>query len=272
MRACLRVLPLALLLGCNTQLWPGPMQSRSPLPPGVDGNTDPGTADVLLLRHADPVELRRPPSTTAFPLTFFRKRQRVGAGSWVHCGAGGRAELLWTADGANTIVFDHTVCRLGNPDLGEPTLRFSTLTRVELELSPGAVVELPGGTELSGPPDGATGPYLVEQVYDEILRVFNRSKQPAYVAYRDAHIALAAGERIDLPLLGVGSAPFDLGGPPREVESAGLRGELYGAVELVEDASGLRASASGPGHLRGNGVVVALDAGGGAALLPLSGP
>ncbi len=270
MRVLVPVAALFLCLACNTQRWPGPMKSPDPLPPGVDAGVVSGPADVILYRHADPVQLRRPPSMTPFPLTFYSKRERIRSGSWVYCGAGGRAELLWAADGANLIVFDEAILRLGDPKQGEPDVRFSILTRAEISLASGAVVELPGGSQLSGPVGEDTGPYLVERIYEEIMRLFNRSKRPAYLSFRDSRLVLAPGERVDLPLLEAGGTPFDLGGPPKEVQSAGISGALFGNLTFASDDTGLRATASGPGVLSGNGVAVDLVAGEEATLLPLA--
>ncbi len=263
---------VALLVGsaCNTQIWPKPMvQAVDPLPPGVLANTTPGQTEVLLIRHADPVQVRLAGSQGAFPLTHYRKRQRVWAGTWMHCGAGGRAELLWVSDGATVVVFDEALCSVGDLERGEPSVRFETLTRAEIELAPGALVQLPGGSLLSGPPTEPTGPYLVQHIYDEMLRVFNQSRSPAYLAFREERITLGPGERIDLPLLGEGGAPFQLGGPPVEIESAGIRGAAYGDLTVLPESAGIRARSQGEGRLVGNGVIVHLAAGEEAALLDL---
>lgn len=263
MRTAAALLGLAAALGagaCRTQLWPRPMTALSdPLPAGIDADVAPGPTEVLLLRHADPVLVRRAESPTGFPLTYRRKDQRIRSSTWVHCGAGGRAEIVWPPYDAKVLLIGEAVCRVGEPQRGEPALRFLTVERLEIELGPGAVVELPGGCVLSGPPDAPTGPYLVERTYEEVLRVFNRSKGPAFVAYRDASIALAPGERVDLPCLGAGTAPFDPGGLARSAEAAGIRGEAFGEATLTAEGDGLRAD--GAGLARAVGVGVRLERG-----------
>jgi hypothetical protein len=253
---------LLVLGACRTQLWPAPMTVPvDSLPPGVDADTPPGLIEILVYRHADPVQVRRPESPTAFPLTFYRKTQRMQSGAWVHVGAGGRAELLWPADGSKMILLDEGVCRIGEPGRGEPDVTLEIVTRAEINLSRGAVIELPGGSLLSGPPDEPTGPYLVQHFYEELIRVFNQSKAPAYLSFRDEQIVLAAGERIDLPLLGAGGSPIDLGGLPAELSGGGLEARAYGVMETIDHPTGLHLRARSPGLVMGHGIVMRLAPG-----------
>jgi hypothetical protein len=270
---------LPVLGGCAThlfrptQLWPRPMAvAEDPLPRGIDADTPPGLVEVVVFRHADPVQVRRPESPTAFPLTYYRKKQRMQSGAWVHVGAGGRGEVFFPADGAKLVLIDDSVCRIGEPSRGEADIRLEVLTRAEIDLSPGAVVQLPGGSLLSGPPDGKTGPYLVQHFYEELIRVFNQSKAPAYLAFRDERIELAAGERIDLPLLEAGGEPIDLGGPPTEWTGAGLTARAYGVVEPIEESAGLALRATSPGVVLAQGVAVRLRPGDEVAFLGLGPP
>ena len=101
----------------------------------------------------------------------------------------------------------------------------------------------------------------MQHVYEELLRVFNQSRTSAYLAFRDDQIEIAAGERIDLPLLEAGGGPIDLGGPPIELTAGGLSAQAYGLVETVDDADGLRLRAVGPGIVLSQGVAVRLTSG-----------
>ena len=251
--------PLLLVsLGCRTQLWPGPMENVSdPLPKGVDADTPAGLVEVMVYRHADPVQVRLPESPTAFPLTFFRKNRRMNSGAWVHCGAGGRAEVLWPSDGAKVLLYDNGICRIGEPTRGEPAVRFESLTRVELTLSPGAITELPGGSLLTGPPDAKAGPYLVQRIYNELIRIFNQSGEPAYLRFREEEIVIGPGERVDIPLLEAGGSPIDLGGAPREVAGGRIKGVLYGNLEVESEDGGMRLrSLDGTGIVLSQGLAI----------------
>ncbi|MFT5287211.1 MAG: hypothetical protein ACI8TQ_003392 [Planctomycetota bacterium] len=266
------LIPVLLLVsGCRTQLWPGPMVNTiDPLPKGVDSDTPAGLVEVLVYRHADPVQVRRPESPTAFPLTFFRKNRRMHSGAWVHCGAGGRAEVLWPTDGARVLMYDDSVCRIGEPSRGEPAVRFEHLTRAEITLSPGAITQLPGGAQLSGPPNSEAGPYLVQQVYSELLRIFNQSGEPAYLRFREDEIVIGAGERVDIPLLGAGGSPIDLGASPREIRVGWRRGQVYGDVEVTDESGRMRLSSpSGRGVVMTQGIALRLKRGDSALLLDL---
>ncbi len=251
--------PLLLFSGaCRTQLWPGPMENVSdPLPAGVDSDTPAGLVEVLVYRHADPVQVRLPESPTAFPLTFFRKNRRMNSGAWVHCGAGGRAEILWPTDGAKILLHDNGVCRIGEPSRGEPAVRFEELTRAEISLSPGAITELPGGSQLTGPPDSPAGPYLVRRIYNELIRIFNQSGAPAYLRFREEEIVLGPGERIDIPLLEAGGAPIDLGGAPRSIEGGRIEGVVYGNLGVESEGGGMRIrSVDGSGIVLSQGLAI----------------
>jgi len=255
----LALAPLLLLAAsCRTQLWPGPMENISdPLPKGVDADTPAGLVEVLVYRHADPVQVRLPESPTAFPLTFFRRNRRMNSGAWVHCGAGGRAEVLWPTDGARVLLFDNSVCRIGEPTRGEPAVRFEELTRAELSLSPGAITELPGGSLLTGPPDSKAGPYLIQQIYSELLRIFNQSGAPAYLRFREVEIVIGPGERVDIPLIEAGGAPIDLGGAPRAIAGGRIRGVVYGNLDFESDAGGMRIrSVDGTGIVLSQGLAI----------------
>ena len=228
-----------------------------PLPAGVDSDTPAGLVEVLVYRHADPVQVRLPESPTAFPLTFFRKNRRMNSGAWVHCGAGGRAEILWPTDGAKILLHDNGVCRIGEPSRGEPAVRFEALTRAEISLSPGAITELPGGSQLTGPPDSPAGPYLVRRIYNELIRIFNQSGAPAYLRFREEEIVLGPGERIDIPLLEAGGAPIDLGGAPRSIEGGRIEGVVYGNLGVESEGGGMRIrSVDGSGIVLSQGLAI----------------
>jgi hypothetical protein len=247
-----------LLVGCyaQTQRFPAPMVGGPrPLPPGVAETYAAGPEEVTVVRHGDPIHLRRPGEGASFPLHFYRKQARVNAGSWVLSAAGGMAELLFARD-TRIVVRGESVVVIGSPSRGEPVVYMLESERVELTLSEGDYVELLGGSRLTA----AGGPFVVEHGVDEVLVVRNRSTGTGTIAYREALIELAPGEVVHLPLL-------ESSGRPRQVDpafqalSAG-GGELLalGAVELVGGAPG-RLRASGEHELRGHGLVLRLDPG-----------
>ena len=90
---------------CNTQRVPAPMdRPEGFLPVGLGTDYVPGPQEVVVLRHGDPVSVRRPGSIAGFPLTFHQKRLRVGSGGFVLSGRGGRAEVLWPGTDRKSVV------------------------------------------------------------------------------------------------------------------------------------------------------------------------
>jgi hypothetical protein len=281
-----RPLFLALLLlgaGCypetpvlwKTQRLPRPMRSTAdPLPPGTLERYPPGPEEVVVLRHADPVQIRPAGMPSSFPMPFYRKQARANSGTWVFCGAGGRLEVNWPSGSA--IVLDgRGTAVIGSPSRGEPTLVMYELSRARIMLAPEDRVALLGGSLLTidAVPEGETGtgrggPFVVEHVSEEIVRLINRSKRPCNLRFREAPFRIEPGESIDLPLL-------EIGGDPRQPEAGfqTLPGgiEVRGAVEIVSGPDGDRLRAAGDHEMHGFGVRVRLDEGEEADFLDLDG-
>ena len=251
-----------LCAACSTQRWPGPMEpEEEPLPPGARDLYAPGPEQVSVVRHADPVQVGRAGDAAGFPLAFFRKVERVTAGAWVYVGAGGRAELLWPADGTTAVLYNTCNVVIGEPSRDEPTLIFRTITRARLVLTPEDRVELLGGAILRGDPVEESGPFLLDKIGPEILRVQNQSKRMATVAFRDQDIVVSPGQLVDLSVL-----PDEAGGTRPVQEAPGL--ERYetrafgvstrGPVAAEDLGSGLSLSALGENEVRGQGLQLEL--------------
>jgi hypothetical protein len=188
---------------------------------------------------------------------FYAKRQRVPVGSLVRTGAGGRAELLWGADATSLVLFDEGRATLGDPEAGEPVLRLQAVSHAVLVLTPEDRIVLPGGAELVGAREEATGPFFLEQK-GRVLRLTNQSKSSASVAYRSAVSELGPGESIDLPSLSSGSAPLDA--PAELLQGAGITAHFDGPLEREADGAGLGLLALGAASIQALGVKVRLEA------------
>jgi len=184
------------------QRLPGPLllpEESAPAPaPAAPGTPSP---TVTVQRDSDPVWIRRPGERGDYPLAFYSKRERVPVGSLVRTGAGGRAEVLWSPDATALALFDEGRITLGDTERDEPVMRFHSVTRALLSLTPEDRVELVGGPELVGDSLSTTGPILLESVPGSILRVTNQSKLLTRIRFRAEHLELGPGESIDLPIL-----------------------------------------------------------------------
>jgi hypothetical protein len=222
----------------DTQRWPGPMAAtRDPLLPGVNQLHPPGIEEVLVVRHADPVQIQPAGQPAAFPLFFYDKQRRVNAGSWVFSAPGGRAELIWPS-GANLLLFGRCTGVVGSPARGEPVFTFREVEVAQLNPRPGERYELLVGAVL----DADEGPFRLERRENGVLRVRSQAKVPASILYRDETLRLDPGEVLDLPLLDVLGRPAvpltgvtRVPGPGFEVAYAG-EAEVWvreGVVTLV---------------------------------------
>jgi hypothetical protein len=250
-----------LLGACSTQRWPAPMratsEAREPLPSVAQGPTE-----VLVMRHADPVEVRPIPGGGSWPLYFYAKKERLRSGASVLTGAGGRAEILWPGRSASFLLIGEAVCEIGEPTRDEPALALRGLSNARVFLTPDLRVRLLGGSVLSGDPGvDRVGPIFLEHRDSDVLRVHNQAKTRCTIEFRDERIDLGPGQVVDLALLGAGGDPFELAesassiGPPAQGLSAS------GSVEAVQERGGLRLLASGPARVQGRGQVVQLAAG-----------
>ena len=264
------------LCGCyiKTQRLPAPMRSRvDPLPPGTRDDYPPGPEEVVVVRHADPVQLRPAGLTSSYPLHFHNRQTRANSGSWVFCGAGGRLEVLWPS-GGTILFFDRCTGIVGSESRGEPLFLFEEVDRARLSLRPGERVRLLGGAELSVPSAEDEleirlgGPYVIEHLRPEVLRITNRGKSVCDVAYREEVFRLDPGHVLDLPLLAVGCDPLQVD-PGFQTLPGGV--EIRGQVQILDDDRGTRLRAVGDHELRGYGVKVRLDEGEEALFIDLAG-
>ena len=253
------------LSGCfiNTQRFPKPMKGPDPLPNGAADLFERGPEEVFVVRHSDPVQLRRPGEVASFPMNFYNKTARVNAGSWVQSGAGGRVELLYSGE-TNLTLLGRGTAVLGSPARGEPVALFLELDKARITLGADEYVRLLGGAVLSG----VGGPFVVDHSREGILEVTNRSKSTVTVAFREERIVLAPGEIVHLPLLeGSGGGPIEQ--DPAFVPVGGT--ELFvtarGEVEVLKSSpKALEMQVNGPHEIRGLGLVLRLDPGDGVRL------
>lgn len=257
-RACALLVPLA-LAGCyaQTQRFPAPMLGgERPLPPGVAETYAEGPEEVTVVRHADPIHLRRPGEGSSFPLHFYRKQARVSAGSWVLSDAGGMAELLFARD-TRIVVRGAAALVIGSPSRGEPVVHVLEAERAEFTLSEGEYVQLLGGSVLTA----SGGPFVLEHDGGEIVQLRNRSTGTGTVVYREARIELGPGEVVHLPLIASTGRPRQLDPDFQALAVAGGELLVRGDVEVVDGAEGRRLRISGEHELRGHGLVLRLDPG-----------
>lgn len=200
-----------LFSACNTQRVPGPMGNANGdgamLPEGQGGDYVPGPAEVVVLRHGDPVSVRRPSSSAGFPLTFHHKRLRVGSGGWVLSGTGGRAEVLWPGTASAVQLFDKSAAMVGEPSRAEPILSLAHCAYARIELAPGDRVALVGGAELVGDETLDSGPFDFKTVGRDRIAVTNNGRTLSNVLFLDEVLSLGPGERIELPILPGGASP-----------------------------------------------------------------
>lgn len=262
-RWCLRSAVLAVLLvACQTHRWPPPMEGLEVPVEGLDDLANAGgPQEVSVLRHSDPVQIRRAGANSAFPLQFFSKRERVRSGGMVLTGLGGRAEVLWPVVGTSVVLFDEGACLIGEPNRGEPTASFLVLSRAVLQINPGDRIELLGGAILRCQSDGVTGPFVLERLHPEILRIRNQTKSPATVAYREETLTLSPGQLVDLPLLGDDNAPFSVDPDLVALSGGGIELMAKGPLERTERPGALRVTGQGPVQVQGQGVTLDLASG-----------
>lgn len=256
--------------GCyiDTQRFPGPMESAvDPLPPGTTDLHPAGPEEVLVVRIADPVHVRRPGEASSFPLYFYRKQARVNSGSWVFAGASGRVEILYPGNSSVTL-YGLGSGVVGSESRGEPIFFFRQVDRASVIMQPGEQVRLLGGAVLEGP----GGPFVIEHFREDVLRVRNRSQVGGRIAYRDEVFHLDPGHVLDLPLLEVGAVPLEADPGFQSLMAAGVPIEVRGDVEVLPDPAGTRLRANGSNELRGYGLRVRLERGEEILFRPLGEP
>ena len=261
-RAWLQALPalgLCACLGTYPQRVAGPLTLPPDAEPAApDADARPGMQTVTVQRDSDPVWVRHPGERGDYGLPFYKKRERVPVGTLVRTGAGGRAELLWSPDATSVALFDEGRVTLGDPERDEPMLRFHSVTRALLVMTPEDRVELVGGPQLSGDALETTGPVLLESVPGSILRVTNQSKLLCRLRYRSENLELGPGESIDLPVLASGAAPREAESEVQHLSWLGQPLSFRGRVERREDETGLFLTALEPVQVTGLGIDVRL--------------
>lgn len=244
------------LVGCNAQIYPGKMLGPKDLPPGDTKRWLAGPEEVTVVRHADPIRIRTPGATAGYPMHFYDKVQRIQAGTGVIASSGGKAEVVWPL-GTSVVMFGPATGVVGSTSRGEATFIFEELGRAMLELLEGDVIRLVGGAILTGP----SGPYLLELVKPEVIRVTNQSKLPLNVTYRTGEFEIGPGQRIDLPLVASGGAPLPGLEGFSNVAGPGFGVAVRGAVQAAVLPNGVALQADGQNEVQGLGVRVELPEG-----------
>jgi hypothetical protein len=236
----------------STQALPGPMENETdPLPPGDRTTYQPGPEEVLVLRHADPVQVRPAGLAAAFPLSFYDKDLRVVAGSGVYSAPGGRAEVLWP--GGNSIVlYGRTAGVVGSKSRGESAFVFLQIERASIAFEEEDQVALIGGSQLSV----RSGPFILDHTRRDILRVKNQSKAAGQIAFRDEILVLDPGEVVDLPLLESGGSPIQSDPGLQATRGPGFGVAWSGQVDVDTGPDAVRVRALGEHEVHGLGVRV----------------
>jgi hypothetical protein len=250
---------LTFLSSCyiNTQRHPKPMGGPEDLPPGAANLFAVGPEEALVVRHSDPVQVRRPGEVSSFPMHFYDKTLRVNAGSWVQSGAGGKVEVLFPGDTTLTLTGRGTAV-LGSTSRGEPVALFLELDQARISLGPGEYVRLLGGAVLSG----ESGPYVVHHLRGDILLVANRSSKGMQLAFREERMTLAPGEVVHLPLLEAGCGPIEVDPAFERLSGPRFDVNISGALQLTRVApTAVELLAEGPHEVRAFGLVLRLDEG-----------
>ena len=236
----------------TTQRWPEPMEATvDPLPPGDSQLYPPGPEDVLVVRHADPVQVRPAGMPSSFPLSFYNKSLRVSSGSAVYSAPGGRVEVIWPS-ATSVVLFGRGSGIIGSKSRGEPTFIIRQVERAEVSFKKEDQIELLGGSQLSA----HSGPFILDHTRENILRVRNQSKAAGQIAYREANFVLDPGQVIDLPLLSAGSKPSRSESGLSTLNGAGFRVEYSGQVEVLSKDADVALRALGEDELHAMGVRV----------------
>ena len=239
----------------NTQRWPGPMEPLAdPLPSGDRELYKPGPEELLVMRHADPCQVRPAGFASAFPLTFYKKSLRLHSGSCVYAAPGGRIEVLW-ANGSSIVLSGRGAGIIGSKSRGEPAFVFQQVDRAEIQLQERDQVELVGGALLSA--EG--GPFRLELLHSDLLRLKNQSKGQAEVAYRAAVFHLDPGQKVDLPLGTTLGTPRPEPGDWSVANAGGLSIEWQGALERLDEPGGFALRATGEHEIRALGLRLRLE-------------
>ena len=239
----------------HTQRWPGPMESLTdPLPPGDRDLYHEGPEEILILRHADPCQVRPAGYASSFPLSFYKKQLRVHAGSCVYTAPGGRVEVLWP-NGSSIELSGRGAGIIGSKSRGEPAFVFQQVERAEIHLQEKDEVELVGGARLSA----QGGPFTLELLRHDLVRLKNQSKGPGDVAYRASVFHLDPGQKVDLPLGTTPGTPRPESGDWLAASAEGLSIQWQGALQRIEEPGTLALRAQGDNEIRALGLRLRLE-------------
>lgn len=258
-RLCLVALASLGLAGCyiDTQQFPGFLRpATEPLPKGELDTFPKGPEEAFVTRHTDSVEVRMAESLSTIRLRWYDKRIRAASGSWIFVNGSGKAEVQLPG-GVNVVMRGRGAGVVGSESRREPDFFFMTVTRATVTFLEPGVVQLPGGALL----ESGFGKYTLELLGGDVLRVANRSGDVGRVSYRDDVMSLQPAKSVDLALLDVGTAPFEVDPASRDILSDGGRIELRGEVDVLPTKDGARLRAGQNSEIKGYGLVLRLDQG-----------
>lgn len=257
--AALLAAGLGVLPGCyiDTQRYPGVLRpSKRPLPPGARDSFTRGPEEAYVVRHSDLVSVRKAETMQTVALRWYDRSTEVPAGSWVYTGPKGFAEVL--LPGATEIQMRGNCAGVvGSESRRDPIFTFVSVADGSVRFGEPGRVQLPGGALL----EADNGLFVLEMVEPKVLRVANRSGRPGTVAYREEVLQLKPSETVDLALLDVGTAPFELDPDTRDLVTDGGPVQLRGDVDVLTSSDGARMRAVGDSEIMGYGLVIRLDPG-----------
>lgn len=257
--AALLAAGLGVLPGCyiDTQRYPGVLRpSKRPLPPGARDSFTRGPEEAYVVRHSDLVSVRKAETMQTVALRWYDRSTEVPAGSWVYTGPKGFAEVL--LPGATEIQMRGNCAGVvGSESRRDPIFTFVSVADGSVRFGESGRVQLPGGALL----EADNGLFVLEMVEPKVLRVANRSGRPGTVAYREEVLQLKPSETVDLALLDVGTAPFELDPDTRDLVTDGGPVQLRGDVDVLTSSDGARMRAVGDSEIMGYGLVIRLDPG-----------
>lgn len=245
--------------GCyiDTQRYPGILKPiTKPLPDGAKATFARGPEEALVIRHSDLVSVRIAETMSTIELRWYDKGARVPSGSWVYSGPQGFAEVL--LPGATKVMMRGNCAGVvGSESRREPIFTFMQVADATVTFGEIGQVQLPGGALL----EADNGLFGIKGLRDDLIRVSNRSGRKGTISYREELIVLDPSDSIDLALLDVGTAPFELDPDSRTVLSDGGRIELRGDIDVLASREGARLRAAGPNDITAYGLVIRLDVG-----------
>ncbi len=257
--AALLAAGLGVLPGCyiDTQRYPGVLRpSKRPLPPGARDSFTRGPEEAYVVRHSDLVSVRKAETMQTVALRWYDRSTEVPAGSWVYTGPKGFAEVL--LPGATEVQLRGNCAGVvGSESRRDPIFTFVSVADGSVRFGESGRVQLPGGALL----EADNGLFVLEMVDPKVLRVANRSGRPGTVAYREEVMQLKPSETVDLALLDVGTAPFELDPDTRDLVTDGGPVQLRGDVDVLTSRDGARMRAVGDSEIMGYGQVIRLDPG-----------